>query len=321
MPSHDGAPVLLTAPSYLLGEIDEPIADLPELASRAAEFSMPVLPDLWGWGRYRRTERTLAEQAVLIGQSCIKLADVAPAAVDGLILCSTKFPGGAEVHGGFVQQIATGIGLLGATFHGLTLHRCANLLAAIELASVLVSAGVNRRILVITTDRVRAGMSRLEQHALFSDGGAGCLVTNKPTDGALFEILASASENTLDTMDSGGEISADLAGKVTERLLAAGQLEQSDLRALLHANLVKPVVAMKERQAGFTAAQLHLANITRYGHCFAADPLINLVDRAELGHYGVGDYLMLATSVPGERFSVLLRCTALSSTTPDAVGV
>jgi 3-oxoacyl-[acyl-carrier-protein] synthase III len=64
---------------------------------------------------------------------------------------------------------------------------------------------------------------------------------------------------------------------------------------------------MKERQAGFTAGQLYLDNITRLGHCFAADPLINLVDRAALGHIEAGSHCMLASSVPGSRIGVLLK--------------
>ncbi len=76
---------------------------------------------------------------------------------------------------------------------------------------------------------------------------------------------------------------------------------------LAHANLYKPLVVMKERQAGFSPPQLYLANIERLGHCFAADPLINLVDRMALGHVRPGSYCLLASSVPGSRIGVLLE--------------
>ena len=46
---------------------------------------------------------------------------------------------------------------------------------------------------------------------------------------------------------------------------------------------------------------------TRIGHCFAADPLINLADREELGHVGAGGYCLLASSVPGSRIGALLQ--------------
>jgi 3-oxoacyl-[acyl-carrier-protein] synthase-3 len=63
---------------------------------------------------------------------------------------------------------------------------------------------------------------------------------------------------------------------------------------------------MKERQAGFSREQLYLDNIPRLGHCFAADPLINLVDRTERGDVRPGRYCLLAASVPGSRLGALL---------------
>ena len=94
---------------------------------------------------------------------------------------------------------------------------------------------------------------------------------------------------------------------MNEQLLGPAGLKLGDLTALLHANLFTPLVAMKERQAGFSPGQLYLGNITRLGHCFAADPLINLVDRDGLGHLAAGSYCLLASSVPGSRIGALLR--------------
>ena len=48
-------------------------------------------------------------------------------------------------------------------------------------------------------------------------------------------------------------------------------------------------------------------NTPRFGHCFAADPLINLVDRAARGAVEEGSAYLLAVSVPGARQGVLLR--------------
>ena len=92
-----------------------------------------------------------------------------------------------------------------------------------------------------------------------------------------------------------------------DKLLAPAGMKLGDVAALMHNNLFKPLIVMKERQAGFSPAQLYLGNITRIGHCFAADPLINLADREELGHVGAGGYCLLASSVPGSRIGALLQ--------------
>jgi 3-oxoacyl-[acyl-carrier-protein] synthase III len=180
-------------------------------------------------------------------------------------------------------------------------------------------------VLVITTDQVAPGADRMSQFALFSDGAASCLVSaamgpagpkstagpeadpTSTADPARYELVACATAQQTATLDWSNQISSDLAREVNDRLLRAAGLKTGDLAALLHANLYKPLVMMKELQAGFTAEQLYAGNITRLGHCYAADPLINLVDRGALGHIAPGRYAELATSVPGSRIGALLR--------------
>ncbi|MEU3309712.1 hypothetical protein ABZ717_21710, partial [Nocardiopsis sp. NPDC006832] len=75
----------------------------------------------------------------------------------------------------------------------------------------------------------------------------------------------------------------------------------------LHNNLYLPIVSLKELQAGFAPEQLYLDNVTRFGHCFAADPLINLTDLDEAGELRDGGAYLLASSVPGIRTALLLH--------------
>ncbi|MFI9269512.1 3-oxoacyl-ACP synthase [Kitasatospora sp. NPDC052896] len=303
------ASVLLREPHYVLGEVTQHHTEVEGLADRARELGMVPKAALWGWGSVRRTERGLEELAVEAGTACLRAAGVDPASVDALVLCSTRFPGGPRTHGQFVERIATGIGLARAAFLGLTLNRCTNLLAAIDTARALVAAGRHRRVLVVTTDRVEDESERMEGFALFSDGAAGCLVTaadgSAPEDG--YEIVSTASAQDTAALDWSHEISADLAREANTRLLEPAGLKVGDIDGLMHANLFLPIVSMKERQAGFTAEQLYTANITRFGHCFAADPLINLVDQEADGRVREGGHYVLAVSVPGSRIAVLLR--------------
>ncbi|MCY7364783.1 MAG: hypothetical protein LH469_05650 [Frankiaceae bacterium] len=296
---------VLSAPRYVLGEIVVPHTDIDDLAARSDELGMAPTASLWGWGDVRGTALGLEDLAIASATETLRAAG-APR-IDALILCSTRFPGGAEEHGGFVGRIIAGLDLGDVAFHGLTLHRCANLLAAIALASALVAAGVHRDVLVLTTDRVPDTDTRVRKYALFSDGAASCVVSSRGYPGDSYEIVATANTRDLRALDHDDEISADLARAATENVLAGTGLAVSNISAVMHANLVTPVVMLKERQAGFTRAQLDAANITRFGHCFAADPLINLVDRGLLGHVPMAGHTVLTTSVPGERYAVLLR--------------
>lgn len=305
---------LLQAPHYVLGEIETDHSEIEGLAERAAELRMVPQARLWGWGTVRRTKRTLEELAVESGTATLRTAGVAPSSVDALVLCSTRFPGGPRTHGQFVERIMSGLGLDRAAYLGVTLNRCTNLLVAIDTAQALVVAGRHRRVLVVTTDLIEDESERMESFALFSDSAASCLVTagdeGEPAGGARYEIRSTASAQEAAALDWSHEISADLASEVNTRLLEPDGLTVADIDGLMHANLFLPLVTMKERQAGFGAAQLYTANVTRLGHCFAADPLVNLVDQQEAGRIRDGGHYVLAVSVPGSRVAVLLRASA-----------
>ncbi|MFK0289907.1 3-oxoacyl-ACP synthase [Streptomyces sp. NPDC090442] len=281
---------------------------IPEFAARAREFGMQPDARLWGWGRVHRTEKPLDQLFVEVGELVVDSAVQAgqpvvgsAADVDFLLLCSTQFPGDAHTHGAFMEAVLNGLGL-DCAFLGLTLNRCTNLVSGLSVAEALVRGGTYRNVLVITADRCATESARMESFALFSDGAAGCLVTSGPGE---FEILGSASAQDPGALEWHNEISADLSRQVNDRLLPPHGLAPGDLAGVLHSNLYMPVVVMKERLAGFTASQLDTGNTARTGHCFAADPLINLVDRRTEpgGHY------LLAASVPGCRAAMLLRKT------------
>jgi 3-oxoacyl-[acyl-carrier-protein] synthase-3 len=304
------AKTFLRGPSYVLGERELDHTGIENLGELAARFKMAPSPGLWGWGAVRVTERDLEDLAADSGTATLRAARMDPAAVDALVLCSNRIPGPAEDHGRFVQRVLTGTGLGDIPCYGQFLNRCVNLLAGLDVARALVTSGRHRTVLVITTDRVAPGADRMSQFALFSDGAASCVVTAEVSQAedetCGYLLLGCATAQHTADLEWSSQISADLARQVTGALLDLLGAKLGDVAALMHANLFKPVVMMKERQAGFSAEQLYLANIPRLGHCFAADPLINLVDRTARGDVRLGQKAMLAASVPGSRIGALL---------------
>ncbi|WP_374118178.1 3-oxoacyl-ACP synthase [Streptomyces sp. MAR25Y5] len=300
-------PVHLSAPRYVLGESEADHTSIEDLPRKARAFGMPPEASLWGWGSVRRTAESLETLAVRSGRATLDAAGVAPSSVDCLVLCSTRFPGGPRTHARLVQDVMSRLDLDDAAFTGVTLNRCTNLLTGLRTAQALVAAGQHRRVLVVTTDRITDESERMENFALFSDGAASALVSAEAEGADGYEIVAGASAQRPRALEWTNEISPDLARDVSERVLHAAGMKLGDVDGLLHLNLYKPVVVLKERQAGFTAEQLYLDNIPRFGHCFAADPLINLVDRAAAGDVRDDGHYLLAASVPGVRVGVLLR--------------
>ena len=302
-----GGTAFLRGASYVLGEREADHTAIDNLNELAEAFRMAPNAGLWGWGHIRTTGRELEELAVDTGVATLAAAGVDASSIEALLLCSNRIPGPAEGHGRFVENVLTGIGLGNIAFYGQNLNRCVNLLAGLDVSCAFVASGRHRRVLLITTDRVADGADRMSQFALFSDGAASCVVTADGAGPDGYELLGCATAQDTATLEWTKEISSDLAREVNDRLLTPHGLKLGDIAGLMHANLFKPLVVMKERQAGFSAEQLYLDNIPRIGHCFAADPLINLVDRTALGHIGQGGYCLLASSVPGSRIGALLK--------------
>lgn len=304
----DGRPVYLYGPRYALGEIESQHTSIVGLRERAEELRLQFDAGLWGWGTFHRTERDLEQLAVDAGTASLRAAHTDPASIDALFVCSTRVPGRSEDHGRFMQRVIAGIGLGGVPAYGQTLNRCTNLLVALGLAGALAATGRHRRILCVTTDRVAGEAERLSTFALYSDGAAACVVSAEE-DGVVdgYRLVACDSVQDNASLDGSNQISADLARELNDRLLTPRGLKLGDIAGLMHNNLFKPLVVMKERQAGFAQEQLYLDNIPRIGHCFAADPLINLADRAAAGHLRAGRHYILASSVPGARVGALVQ--------------
>jgi 3-oxoacyl-[acyl-carrier-protein] synthase-3 len=296
--------VFLTAPHYVLGEIEEDHTAIVNLRERIAEFRILPEADFWGWGKIRRTEKDIASMAIESGSATLRAAGVDPTSIDALVLCSTAFPEGTGRHGLLVQTIMSGLGLDGVDFIGITLNSCTNLLASLQVADAMVASGRYSRVLVVTSDRVPDETARMERFALFSDGAASCVVT---ADQGSFEVVSCAAAHNIHELDWSNEISSDLARTVNERLLKSAGIKLEDVAALMHANIFRPILVLKEMQAGFSRDQLYTDNIARIGHCFAADPIINLVDRTAAGQVTDDRHYMLASNVPGSRIGVLVR--------------
>jgi 3-oxoacyl-[acyl-carrier-protein] synthase-3 len=299
--------MFLQAPAYVLGEKATSHLGLPGLAGRAREMRMLPDPSLWGWGSVHRTDRPIEELAAAAGRATLEAAALDPSEVDALVLCSTRFPGDADTHGGLVSAVLTPLGLDRAACYGVTLNRCANLLVALRLASALVAGGAHRRVLVATADRIDDEAARITDFALFSDGAAACLISADRLPGPGYRLLGTAQAQDPAALGRSNELSVDLARQVNAELLTPLGLAPADLQQVFPANLYRPVTMLKERQTGFAERQLYTANIERVAHCFAADPLINLVDHAAAGGLGDGGYGLLAVSVPGARAAALLQ--------------
>ncbi|CDH20933.1 hypothetical protein KKI93_17620 [Xenorhabdus bovienii] len=295
----------LIAPQYLLGEQVLPYHEIVQWQQRAANFSMAPEPTLWGWGTVHKNSHSVAEMAVATAKKTLLSANVHHQDIDTLIFCSTYFPDRPNEHISLLREVACPLNLEHTEIIGVTLGRCTNLIKGLRLAQARIASGQSKQALVVTSDCIVNEEERMENFALFSDGAASCLVCIDSDPRPGFSIIANAEKQDLGQLSQG--LSVELSKAVNQALFHDAQILISDVNRLFHTNVYLPICNLKEMQAGYQASQLYTNNIMRIGHCFAADPLINLIDAQAQGELPHGGLFQLAASVPGARASLLLQ--------------
>ncbi|MGY2990296.1 hypothetical protein [Bradyrhizobium sp. USDA 4508] len=244
---------------YLLGEEERRVTEISGLAGWLARNQMIDDPGLWGWDRFRVTVRPRIELLAETARRSLADFDARQPPVDAVILSATHFPTDVEGHADFVGRLLETLGLHQAVPYGVTLNRCATLTSALGLAEALVRSGRHHAILVAAADTIGAHDERLRPFAVFSDGAASCIVS--AGQGGEFQLLGTAAAVDSQVMRPNGEISADLTRRANAELFARAEVGLRDIKYLAHNNLWKPIVVMKEQQAGFRRDQLSISTI------------------------------------------------------------
>ncbi|WP_447872600.1 hypothetical protein [Serratia fonticola] len=296
----------LLAAHYVLGEQKLAWHELADHQVRAKQFAMPLQADLWGWGNIYQTTSSITEMAIKTARMTLAEAGYTGHDIDTTIVCSSSLQSGTEAHQRFLAEFATMLQLEQSEIIGVSLGRCTNLLKGIHLARSLIQSTQARRILIITCDAISDEQLRMENFALFSDGAASCLICHAddaPLQGNM--LIASGGRQNHSQLHQG--LSAGLVKAVNQDLFSSAGITLSDITRLFHSNVYLPLCQLNEMQAGYQQTQLYTDNIPRFGHCFAADPLINFIDACNDGIVSDTALCQLAVSIPGARASLLLR--------------
>lgn len=292
----------LSGIAYSMGEI---ALDYSE-ASGFGNIEIPNIPELWGWGRFYKSEQSIFSLMASSVQKTFAKTDIAAKEVGAVILCSATFPNSYQSHTELAHDFLSSVGLTDAACLGVTLLGCCNYLAGISLANALVSSGKYNNVLVVTGDVVPANEDRFKPYALFSDGASSCIVSRNSKI-AEFEICAEASYSSTVSMKPDAPFDGEIINRANDTLLSASNLTFSDIKFVMSNNLFIPIATQKEEEAGASSEQLFLSNVEHKGHCFAADIAINLCDANESGSITSGDHVLLASDSPGNRFSLIVR--------------
>jgi 3-oxoacyl-[acyl-carrier-protein] synthase-3 len=302
------ATIFLSGPAMAVGAQRKTVRDLPGLEAFFAAQGLPHDPMLLGMDGFHAAARgeTVWSMATAAAAGSLANAGLAGGCIDTLILCGTALAGPIEQTTPALREMMRALELDPRQVAGVTYGRCTSLMAGIRMACALVAAGMDQRVLVVTADLYRSDDERLQSFALFSDGAAASVIgASKSAIGRNYRIRAIAAQAERESFDIAARIAPGMVRAVNRRLESDSGTALADLAAVLPSNVFQPVAFATEAQAGARNDALFLENIPLRAHCFAADPIINIVDREARRPFAPGDRFLFGATVPGQRICAI----------------
>lgn len=286
------------------------LREVGSIAGLDAFFERHGLPpdaQMLGMHQFHQSDSPIWE---LAAEAAAQACAATSGEIDSVIFCSSRFPGETSDHAEGLRVMLERCGLSPVFTTGVTLDRCASFLAGIRLADAMVAGGRASRCLVVTADRFASDAERLRAFALFSDGAAACLVSDASSDtGPSYRIAGFGAACDRASISENAKISPGMMQRANAALMAATGRDASAHRVVLPTNIYMPIAMMAEAQGGAAMPAIFGKNIARRGHVFAADPLVNLIDREQesCDPLVAGDHILLGATVPGHRIAMSLE--------------
>ncbi len=294
--------VYLSGTSYVLGEI-ESITEILELQEEP--MSMENFLGL-GLESYAITKEEPYQMAVQAAKETISKTEKSQDRIDVVIYATETF-GDVKHTREDIRKFCTELGLNRAYPYGLFLSECANIQAGIKMAAGMIISGNATNILLVTTDKVIDGETRILPPSLgiLSDSAAACIISSeKPKKG--FQILNTFSWTDPElyfvdpTKNFKDFFQRTVAGvkSVGVTILENEGLHPTDIKGVIVNNYNTSIMYTLVTQIGFTLEKTCLNNLSRFAHAFAADNLINLETLCEDTQSETGDMFLVTASGP-----------------------
>lgn len=187
------------------------------------------------------------------------------------------------------SRLCSANGISNTPVMALSLGNCANLIPGLRTARALVAAEGLRNIAVVTSSICHSEADRVayDDVTALSDGAAACIVTARP-EAAQFAILGigHAGNPRLRRLNEGGDRAQMLVGvaagvkRAFRIAVEDAGVEPASVRAMLSTYTTRSAITFFASTCGIAADRVYTESLADLGHCYAADPLIHLVDSA-----------------------------------------
>lgn len=275
---------MLNQPLYLRG-VSYSVGDaVPLTEIKDGDLDQVQVFTKLGLRYFRKTPLSFSELCSRSVGETMRSSGVAPADIGAVLLATTV----NSIHAlGLdypeVAQILGDHGLVDAKLYGISLSKCSNLSAALELGSSLLRANEYSQVLVVVGDKCERDRDRFMEscESILSDGAMSFILSK--TEGS-YELrhLATSSDlshltrkfSVLEFVDN----SIKHLGKLWVDIPPDYPRERMEKVFCGNYNMLIQRSLMRELGVGQNT--LYLENLQRLGHVFSCDVLINLSDYA-----------------------------------------
>jgi 3-oxoacyl-[acyl-carrier-protein] synthase-3 len=203
-----------------------------------------------------------------------------------------------------IHEVRERLGLHEAMAFSITQQNCASGLLAIDIADKLLEAAGDDDglALVLMGEKPYTPSAQLiDNTTIMGEAAAACLVA---PGGDRDRVLSYASQ-TLGEYSAGIALDAEALrsfehrytstlAAVIERALERAGATLADATLVLPHNVNRSSWTRYARESGLPLERLFLDNVPRLGHCYCADPFLNLVTACDAGRLSRGDLYVMA---------------------------
>jgi len=222
----------------------------------------------------------------------------------------------APPHCSVLGEVCRQLGLADASAFAVTQHACASGLLAVDLAGRLLAAdGVPGALaLVLAGEKTFTPVARaIPSTTVMGEGTAAVLVSLEGNTDRLLSYATCTRGEYSGGMFLPPEMAArfqreypQVLGEVMAAAATRAGLELASIDLVLPHNVNRISWTRFCELSGYPLERVFLENIPVTGHCFCADPFINLHGAVERGRLAPGDrYLMVAVGI-GSTFSAMV---------------
>ena len=247
-----------------------------------------------GISNFCKAERTVQELAYDSIKKTVALSDIDPTDVETVILATTSMSLKENVEGySLIDKVLEDTGMVNAFPYGMFMSNCSNLTSSIKTAMSILKDSERSYAIVCVADKLTQDKDRFmnSNESILSDGAVSVIVSKKPLEYLVRKIAIKRDFQYLRKEFNVLEFFQNNADNVKKIWDELGGFEL-DFDQVFFGNYNLLALRGFISQLKLDKRNVFLKNISRLGHVFSADQLINLKDY----NSKKGDDLALITS-------------------------